>query len=82
MKITKFQINTVFLSIVAALLSPNISLKVYNSNGQLMSTMSDSYKQAGIHITTPTATNTPSGLYFVRLEASDQVFTQKVMLIR
>ncbi|NQU06590.1 MAG: T9SS type A sorting domain-containing protein [Calditrichaeota bacterium] len=35
-----------------------------------------------INITTLTANNLPSGLYFVRMKASEQVFTQKVMLIR
>ncbi|NQU05351.1 MAG: T9SS type A sorting domain-containing protein, partial [Calditrichaeota bacterium] len=40
------------------------------------------YLQPGFHYTILNAADLPSGLYFVRLKASDKVFTQKVMLIR
>ncbi|NQT33959.1 T9SS type A sorting domain-containing protein [bacterium] len=59
-----------------------VSLQVYNLSGQRITTLFEGCKQSGIHTTTLTANNLPSGLYFVRLKASDQVFTQKIMLIR
>ena len=60
----------------------NVSLKVYNLSGQQMTTLFEGYRQAGFHSANLKATDLPSGLYFVRLKASDQLFTQKVMLIR
>jgi hypothetical protein len=47
-----------------------------------VATLFDDYRKPGIHTANLTASDLPSGLYFVRLNASDQVFTQKVMLIR
>ncbi len=60
----------------------NVSLQVYNPFGQRIGTLFEGYRQSGIHTTTMPATNLPSGLYFVRLKASDQMFTQKIMLVR
>ena len=60
----------------------NVSLQVYNPLGQRITTLFEGHKQPGIHTTDLTANDLPSGLYLVRLKASDQMFTQKVMLIR
>ncbi len=62
--------------------SGNVSLQMYNPSGRLIKTLFDGYKLSGIHATTLTANNLPSGLYFVQLNVSDQILTQKVMLIR
>jgi len=59
-----------------------VSLKVYNPLGQQIVTLFEGHKQAGTYSANLTAENMPSGLYFIRLRAFDQVFTQKVMLIR
>ena len=60
----------------------NVSLSIYNTSGQQLSILSPFYKQRGIHTLTLSTGDLPSGLYFVRLEASGEVATQKVMLIR
>ena len=60
----------------------HVSLQVYNLSGQQITTLFEGYRQAGFHSANLTASDLPSGLYFVQLKASDQVFTQKVMLIR
>ena len=60
----------------------HVSLQVYNMSGQQIGTLFEGYKQTGIHTTILTAYDLPSGLYFVRLKAPEQVFSQKVMLIR
>ncbi|NQU04970.1 MAG: T9SS type A sorting domain-containing protein [Calditrichaeota bacterium] len=60
----------------------DVSLKVYNSIGQEVMTLISGFRQSGVHTSEISANNLPSGLYFVQLKASDQVFTQKVMLIR
>ncbi|MDP8238095.1 MAG: T9SS type A sorting domain-containing protein [Candidatus Hatepunaea meridiana] len=62
--------------------SSQVSLQVYNLSGQLINKLFEGYKKAGIHSTNLNANNLPSGLYFIRLKASEQVFTQKVILIR
>lgn len=58
------------------------SLQVFDLAGRRVSTLINGNLQPGIHTTIFTANNLPSGLYFVRLKASDHVYTQKVMLIR
>jgi len=60
----------------------NVSLQVYNKLGQQVTSLYEGYRQAGFHNVVLNAAYLPSGLYFVRLNASDQVFTRKVMLIR
>ena len=59
-----------------------VSLNVYDLSGRIVTTLDEGQKQAGVHRTTLNASNLPTGLYFVQLKASDQIFTQKVMLIR
>ncbi len=59
-----------------------ISLQLYNPLGQRISTLYKGYGQAGLYSTNLNAKKLPSGLYFVKLKTSDQVFTQKIMLIR
>ncbi|MDP8239080.1 MAG: T9SS type A sorting domain-containing protein [Candidatus Hatepunaea meridiana] len=58
------------------------SLHIYNLAGQRMKTLFEGHRQVGIYSQNLDARGLPSGLYFVRLKASDQVITQKVMLIR
>jgi len=60
----------------------NVSLQVYNLAGQQITSLFEGPKQPGVHTTTLNASNLTTGLYFVRLKASDQAFTQKIMLIR
>ncbi|NQU05064.1 MAG: T9SS type A sorting domain-containing protein [Calditrichaeota bacterium] len=60
----------------------HVSLQLYNTFGQQVNTLFEGYRQAGFHSATLSASDLPSGLYFVRLGVSCRVFTQKVMLIR
>ncbi len=70
-------------TITYGLQSPgNVTLQLYNPFGQRISTLFEGNRQAGIYTTNLTGRNMISGLYFIRLEGSGQVFTQKVMLIR
>jgi len=62
--------------------SGDVSLKVYNLSGQQISTLFEGHRKAGTYSANLTADNLPSGLYLVKLEASDEVAMQKVMLIR
>jgi hypothetical protein len=59
-----------------------VSLALYDLSGREVRTLKEGNQQAGVHPTIMTAADLPSGLYFVRLKASDRVFTQKITLIR
>ena len=59
-----------------------VSLQVYNTLGQQITTLFEGYRKAGFHTSTLSVADLPSGLYFVHLKASNQVFTSKIMLIR
>ena len=59
-----------------------VSLNLYNLTGKRIKTLFKGKQQTGGYSVTLEAHDLASGLYFVRLRASDQVFTQKVMLIR
>ncbi|NQU06743.1 MAG: T9SS type A sorting domain-containing protein [Calditrichaeota bacterium] len=59
-----------------------VSLQLYNIAGRNIKTLVKGNMQAGVHLTILNGGDLPSGLYFVRLEGSEQVFTSKIMLIR
>ena len=60
----------------------SISIQVYNPLGDKITTLFQGYQHPGIHTTTLTADNLPSGLYFVQLNADTKTITQKVMLVK
>ncbi len=60
----------------------HVSLKIYDISGRVVQTLVDMQLKAGNHTTEWNARKVSSGLYFLQLKASDQTFTQKVMLIR
>jgi len=59
-----------------------MSLQLYNQSGQLISTLDDGIKIAGVYDYILNAGDLPSGLYFARLNADRKDFTQKIMLIK
>ncbi len=62
--------------------STTVSLQLYDLSGRMLEVLDEGNKQAGVHKVILNAGDLSSGLYFVQLEASGQMFTQKVMLIR
>ncbi|MBT7616529.1 MAG: T9SS type A sorting domain-containing protein [Calditrichaeota bacterium] len=59
-----------------------VGINVYDLNGQLVLKLFEGYQSAGVHTTTLSAANLPSGSYIIHLETSNDLFNQKVMLIR
>ncbi|NQU06041.1 MAG: T9SS type A sorting domain-containing protein [Calditrichaeota bacterium] len=59
-----------------------VSIRIYDIQGREITTLVDGEVKAGFHRTIWNGTEMPSGLYFVRLKASNRIFTQKVMLIK
>ena len=63
-------------------IASHISLKLYNLAGRKVRTLVEENQIAGTYQVVLKAGELASGLYFVRLNASEQVHTQKLMLIR
>ena len=59
----------------------NVSLKVYNTLGQLVAALVDEHKEAGDQQVQWNA-NVPSGIYFFRLMAGEFVETKKAILLK
>ena len=58
------------------------SLKVYDLQGREVFTVFNKRQQAGFYTVTYDASKLPSGVYFYRLEAGDEVFTKKMTLLK
>ena len=60
----------------------NVKLSVYDINGRLVENLVNTHQPAGSYNALWNASNISSGVYFVRLSASSEILTQKVMLIK
>jgi hypothetical protein len=60
----------------------HVSLKVFNTLGQIVSTLVNKTESAGVHEVSWNAVNVPSGIYFYRLQAEDFIETKSVVLLK
>jgi len=60
----------------------NLNLSVYNLNGQLVETLISGVKEAGSYTVNWNASQQPSGMYFIRMEAGNKVQNRKLMLVK
>jgi photosystem II stability/assembly factor-like uncharacterized protein len=60
----------------------NVTLEIYNSLGEKVSTLVDGFKQAGSHQVTFDGADLSSGTYFYRIRAGSFVETRKMLLIK
>jgi hypothetical protein len=58
----------------------NVNVVIYNPLGQRVRTLVESYQHPGVHATTLSTADLPSGLYLVRLNAGRESFTRKIIL--
>jgi hypothetical protein len=58
------------------------SLKVYDTNGRLITTLVDGFKTSGSHTVRFDASNLASGLYLYRLETPDFTASRKMLLMK
>jgi len=60
----------------------SVSLKLYNTLGQLVNTVYDGYKPAGIHEITLNIEDVPQGMYFVVLETREFSASRSIVIQR
>jgi len=59
-----------------------VTLKVYNSLGQEVTTLVDGNMDAGTHSVVWDGSRLASGVYFYRMQAGNQVFMKKMLLVK
>lgn len=59
-----------------------VTLEVYNSLGQIVATLCNSWKSEGIHRVHYNAGNLSSGIYFYKLKTQTGIICKKMMLLR
>ena len=60
----------------------DINLSVYNISGQLIETLVSGFRDAGSYDMVWDASLQSSGLYFLRLQTTEEIHHQKLMLIK
>jgi hypothetical protein len=60
----------------------HVTLSVYNLTGQLIETLVDNQHDAGNYTLVWDAAQLPSGMYFLRMETGNEMFHQKLMLLK
>jgi flagellar hook assembly protein FlgD len=60
----------------------HVTLSVYNLTGQLIETLVNESQNAGNHTLVWNAALLPSGMYFLRMETGNEMFHQKLMLLK
>jgi hypothetical protein len=60
----------------------NVTVQVYNIMGQVVATLANGYMDASTYTLTWDASQTASGMYFVKAEAAGSVTTQKLVLMK
>jgi hypothetical protein len=60
----------------------NVMVRVYNLKGQVVRTLLSGYQAGGTYNLTWDASQSPSGIYFVKAESAKNMQTQKLMLIK
>lgn len=60
----------------------NVSLRIYNILGQLVSVLVDGHKEAGYYQVQWNVSGVPSGIYFCRLQSEGFVETRKLTVIK
>jgi hypothetical protein len=60
----------------------HVRLDIYNLTGQMVETLTDGHMEAGHHSVQWDASSYSSGIYFYRLTVADQVFTERMTLLK
>jgi hypothetical protein len=60
----------------------HVKIKIFNALGQLVETLFDGEKSAGIHTVTFNSKLRSSGVYFYRMEVGNKIFNKKMLLLK
>ncbi len=60
----------------------SVNLSIYNLLGQLVEVLVDDFKQPGRYSVNWNGADSPSGVYFYRLETSDNIQTRKMIMMK
>ena len=62
--------------------SADVSVKVFNMNGQLIDVIASGKMAKGNYSFTWDAASAPSGVYFIQTEVGLEINSQKIMLVK
>ena len=62
--------------------SGNVTVQIFNLQGQLIETLMSGYQEAGVYDIRWNASEAPSGMYFVKSTFNSEVLTQKLVLLK
>ncbi|MCZ7614442.1 MAG: T9SS type A sorting domain-containing protein [Ignavibacteriaceae bacterium] len=60
----------------------NISIKIYNSLGELIKTITNGLVRSGIHTVNLSSDDLPSGVYIYKLQTETKFLTKKLLIIK
>jgi flagellar hook assembly protein FlgD len=60
----------------------HVRLSAYDVRGQEVDVIFEGSQSVGLHSYTWNASNLPSGVYYIRLQAGDMVTSQKALLVK
>lgn len=62
--------------------SSDVKLMIYNITGELVSSLAEGYREAGIHTVSFNAGKLSGGVYLAVLRVNNQIFTTKMLLLK
>ena len=62
--------------------SADVSVKVFNMNGQLVDVIANGQMSSGSYSFTWDGINASSGVYFIQTEVGSEIQNQKIMLVK
>jgi flagellar hook assembly protein FlgD len=62
--------------------SGNVKIAIYDVAGRQVDVLSNEYQSDGNHSVVWNAINSPSGIYYIQIQADNDVHTQKVVLLK
>ncbi len=74
-----FESTTISFSLAS---SQNVSLKIYDVTGRLVTTLADAPMTAGVHQLQWNATNVNSGIYFLKMQTENERSTIRLSLVK
>ena len=60
----------------------HVHLAIYNQMGKQVAVPVDEYKPAGVHKVSWNAAGLPAGIYYIRLQAGNQIYSGKMILMK